>query len=636
MTSQSATSASMSRVTPEAVGLPSAAVERFLDAIDRAGVELHSMMLLRHGKVLAEGWWAPFQPDGLHLVYSLSKSFTATAIGLAIGEGLLSLDDLAISFFAEIDPATVDPNIGRTRVRDLLSMASGHREDTIDRLRFSTETDLISSFFAIAAEEVPGTWFTYNQGCTLTLSAIITRLTGLRLIDYLRPRLFHPLGIETAYWSSVGTIDFGFSGLHVCTDAVARLGQLYLDDGLWQGQRLLPEGWVAEATAHQVDNPREPQIDWRQGYGFQFWRCQNDGYRGDGAYGQFCVVLPEQDAVIALTGATEDMQSVLDAVWSELLPAYGEVRPADDGALGALHDRLSGLAIPVAAGTAHPGSAGPWRASSPDGHSPIAAISITEGPDGSWLLTIDESCRFEIPCGQGKWLTKEQTLPGDGQLVTAASGGWIDAETFEAEVFAVQTPHRLTLRCSFESGVGTLHAGWVTIPLGAPNQLSQLALCPAGIGIESSLIELDFGSVSQPNQPSGDAEPTINFEAAEQHYGYEPTTELNGVAYQAMPPVQMPIQPSFGYQQPYPPAPVAGPQKSRLAAGLFAIFLGTLGIHNFYLGRTGRAIAQLLITVLSLGVLAVVTSVWAIIEGILILTRSENYLTDAKGIPLTD
>lgn len=171
------------------------------------------------------------------------------------------------------------------------------------------------------------------------LSVIITRLTGGRLIDYLRPRLFEPLGIGPAYWAGMGPYDLGFSGLHLQTDAIARLGQLYLQDGVWNGGQLLPAGWVAQASSVQVDNPREPNPDWRQGYGFQFWRCRHNGFRGDGAYGQFCVVLPDQDAVVAITAATGDMQAILDAAWAELVPNYDaealhETADIPDGPVG--------------------------------------------------------------------------------------------------------------------------------------------------------------------------------------------------------------------------------------------------------------------------------------------------------------
>jgi len=192
LSSQTTRPAPLPRATPESQGLPSAAIEAFLDAVDTAGVELHSVMVLRHGNVLAEGWWAPYTPDGLHLLYSLSKSFTSTAIGLAVGEGLLSIDDLVSSFFPEVDADTLDPKVAGMKVRHILSMASGHHEDTMERIRLFGGEDPAAAFLSLVPEEEPGTWFTYNNGCTLMLSVIITRLTGgpilvnVRLFDAYR------------------------------------------------------------------------------------------------------------------------------------------------------------------------------------------------------------------------------------------------------------------------------------------------------------------------------------------------------------------------------------------------------------------------------------------------------------------
>ena len=199
-------------------------------------------------------------------------------------------------------------------------------------------------FLLIPPDEEPGTVFAYNQPCTYTLAAIVQRLSGQSLIEYLRPRLFEPLGIDAYAWQEYPPgRNIGFSGLHATTDAIAKLGLLYLQRGLWNGRRLLSDPWVDEATRRQVANPNEPNPDWRQGYGFQFWMARH-GYRGDGAYGQFCVILPEHDTVIATTADTADMQGMLDALWAHLLPAIGEtgravLRPTTSSRTGWLRPR---------------------------------------------------------------------------------------------------------------------------------------------------------------------------------------------------------------------------------------------------------------------------------------------------------
>ena len=203
------------RSAPAAQGVDASGVLAFLDAVQRSRLDLHSLMLVRHGHVVAEGWWAPYRADRIHLLYSLSKTFTSTAIGMAQAEGLLSIDDPVVSFFPDKVGGAASPHVKAIKVRHLLTMASGHGEDTLPALT-KGGPDMVRSFLSTAPDHQPGSFFCYNQGCTYTLSAIITRLTGQRLVDYLRPRLFDPLGIEQARWlqSEEGT-DLGYTGLHL-------------------------------------------------------------------------------------------------------------------------------------------------------------------------------------------------------------------------------------------------------------------------------------------------------------------------------------------------------------------------------------------------------------------------------------
>lgn len=343
--------------TPAAQGVDAAGIQAFLDALESdPRIEPHSLLLLRHGQVVASGWWSPYAPERLHLLYSLSKSFTATAAGFAVAEGLISLDDPVISYFPEFEADVTDPRSRAMLVRHVASMASGHAEETLDRALALDRDELVRGFLLVPPDREPGTVFAYNQPATYTLGAIVQRVTGQKLTEYLRPRLFEPLGIGEAAWihDRAGR-ELGFSGLHATTDAIARLGLLYLRGGVWEGERLLPESWVAEATRVRIAHETGPEggwPDWQQGYGFQFWISRH-GYRGDGAYGQFCVVLPEQDAVLAITSDSEEMQQVLDLTWEHLLPAFGTgPLPGREAADAALADRLTRLALPPAEGKA--------------------------------------------------------------------------------------------------------------------------------------------------------------------------------------------------------------------------------------------------------------------------------------------
>ena len=168
----------------------------------------------------------------------------------------------------------------------------------------------------------PGTFFFYNTPASYMLSAIVQKVTGQAVVDYLKPRLFDPLGIENPTWdASKQGVSLGGFGLNVRTEDIARFGQLYLQKGQWQGKQLVPAAWVETATSRMMSNGSSPTSDWEQGYGYQFWRSRHGFYRGDGAHGQFCLILPQYDTVIAITSGTRDMASVMNLVWDRLLPA---------------------------------------------------------------------------------------------------------------------------------------------------------------------------------------------------------------------------------------------------------------------------------------------------------------------------
>jgi CubicO group peptidase (beta-lactamase class C family) len=310
------------RSTPEAQGVSSDGIREFIEALDRIDTP-HSVMILRHGRVVAEAYWKPEAPDKPHVLFSLSKSFTSTAVGLAVREGKLSLDDPVLKFFPDDAPPQPSENLKAMTVRDLLTMTCGHDAD----VKGSVGPPTVKQFLAHPVPHKPGTHFQYNTPGSYLLSAIVTKVTGKTALEYLGTRLFEPLGIESPRWdASPEGPSLGGYGLFLRTEDVAKFGQLYLRKGRWDGKQLIPETWVAQATGRQVPNDRAGHAkmggDWTQGYGFQFWRCTHDAYRGDGKDGQFCVVIPEEDAVVAITALTGDMQKELNIVWDKLLPAF--------------------------------------------------------------------------------------------------------------------------------------------------------------------------------------------------------------------------------------------------------------------------------------------------------------------------
>jgi len=469
---------SLPRSTPADQQVDPAAILGFLDAVDaHPDVEMHSLMVVRRGQVVAEGWWAPYSAERPQLLYSLSKSFTATAAAFAQAEGLLGLDDTVVSHFGEFDADITDPRSRSVRVRHVAAMASGHTREMASEALARDPAEPVRGFLLIPPDREPGTVFAYSQPCTYTLASIVQRNARMPLTQYLRPRLFDPLGIGHVGWHTWPPgREQGFSGLHARTEDIAKLGQLYLQRGRWDGIQLIPEQWVAEATSIQIDNspqtenPDEPNPDWAQGYGFQFWMARH-GYRGDGAFGQFCVILPEHDTVIVTTACTLDMQAVLDAMWTHLLPGLGTTTP-DGSAHHQLTTRLGRLALPACQAGPAPADWTAWTgppftvaAGAGDGQpqSRLSSVAVAPGPDG-WQISLSEAANsVTFGVGAGDWAVSAPADARGGTIPVAASGGWLDARTLRAEIIFLETPHRLDVTCSLAGR--RAEASWRQPPL---------------------------------------------------------------------------------------------------------------------------------------------------------------------------
>lgn len=450
--------------TPEAQGISSSAILNFVEAVEKDIDALHSFMLLRHGQVVAEGWWSPYAPTEPHMLFSLSKSFTSTAVGLAVAEGHLSVTDQVIAFFPEERPDAVSANLAAMQVRHLLSMATGHTEDTTRYLHEQPDGNWVRAFLARPVEREPGTHFLYNTGATYMLSAIVQKLTGQTLLDYLRPRLFDPLGIGPATWESCPRgINTGGYGLNVTTADIARFGQLYLQKGMWQGQQLVPAAWIAEATAKQVSNGSKPESDWEQGYGYQFWRCRHGAYRGDGAFGQYCIVMPEQDVVLAITSGLGNMQAPLDIVWDQLLPALAaNSLPEDPATQAKLSQKLATLALPPVQGAATSpvaaqvsGNRYHFTLDEQQGGDPrepkLEAIAFDFADAGTTVTLCDTAGEHTVRCGNGAWIKGEMLVNRRGRQPMVASGAWTAPDTYVMQLYFYHTPFCNTITCQFDA-----------------------------------------------------------------------------------------------------------------------------------------------------------------------------------------
>ena len=323
---QPQSSSSLPRSTPEQQGISSGAIIKLIDEIEKSGIHFHSIMIVINGYVVAEGWWYPYAKGLKHQLYSLSKSFTATGVGLAVKEGKLTVEDDVISFFPEQLPATQSDYLKQLKVKHLLTMSVGHAEDTTGQLREAADGNWVKKFLSLPIANKPGAVFLYNTGATFMLSAIVQKVSGEKLIDYLKPRLFDPLQIVAIDWlENPQGINTGGYGLRVKTEDIAKLGQLYLQKGKWNDEQILTEEWVHQATTKKIDskgsNPNDPPVtDWNQGYGYQFWMSQSGGFRADGAFGQFSLVSPDHKSVVAITEESFDTQKSMKLIWDNLYP----------------------------------------------------------------------------------------------------------------------------------------------------------------------------------------------------------------------------------------------------------------------------------------------------------------------------
>ncbi len=449
----------ISRNHPEAQGLSSNAILKFLEAAKAQNLEFHSLMLLRHGQVITEGWWHPYAPEIPHMLFSLSKSFTASAIGLLSDAGKLTLDDTVISFFPNDLPPTISPNLAAMNIRHLLMMASGHTDDPTNASVHGSG-NWVKTILEHPVDFLPGTHFVYNSGATFLLSAIVQQITGKTLLEFLKPSLLEPLGILEATWgSNPQGINFGAWGLNLTTESIAKLGQLYLQKGVWNGSRILSEAWINDASSFQISNGDKPTSDWQQGYGFQFWRCQHGAYRADGAFGQYCVVMPEQDAVLVITSAVNDMQIVLNLVWEHILPHFGShVLPENPSTLTKLQDTLSKLELEGVTGentSVIASRVSNQKYKFDENHAQIEEMQFLFLEDQLEIQAKTNSGEHILKCGYNHWIAN-QTLfePTQGfknlELQKASlTGAWINENTFEFKMCFNESTFTITFILEF-------------------------------------------------------------------------------------------------------------------------------------------------------------------------------------------
>lgn len=465
------------RRAPGAQGVDAATIDTFLDAVAADGLEVHGLMVYRGGAVVAEGFWKPYAASRPHMLHSAVKSWTATAVGLAIGDGRLRLQDKVIDFFPEHRPAQASANLAAMTVADLLTMRSGHRTGSSGGEWRALTSSWVAAFLQEDVPDRPGENFIYSSGSSYMLSAIVTKVTGRTVHELLQDRVFAPLGCRSIEWDvSPEGYSTGGNGLNCMLEDVVKFGVLHLQDGVWNGTRLLPEGWVATATRGHVQDIWMAPLDGRRfqardevpatalqkrdDYGYQWWVTPHGAYRANGLFGQNCIVLPELGAVIAFNAAIAYGETrLLQHVWKILLPGLGSGRPELD-VEARLARRLQQLSLPMPVGQLRP---------------PIEAVldgrtfRMEPNEDGVEEIRVDfqpDQCRFTMKDHRGTHVVKAGMLePLEGtttmsgaklhhqyepsSLQVVATALWLDDTQLSMTWRFVETAFCDTVLCRF-------------------------------------------------------------------------------------------------------------------------------------------------------------------------------------------
>lgn len=446
----------MARSSPSQAGIDADRVMDFLDDVERAGLELHSLMLHRHGHVAVEGWRWPYTAERPRVLHSTTKSFTACAIGLAIDEGRFGLSDKVLSFFPGELPPDVSENLAAMTVEDLLTMRTGQASETSGSLWRSIESSWIAEFFKIPVVHPPGSTFVYTSAASYMLSAILSRVTGQTLHAYLKPRLFEPLGIEGESWDmGPDGINPGGNGLTARTVDMLKLGILHAQDGMWEGKRVLPESWVREATRPQGRDGG----DGSSKYGYHWVIRPQHAFSAIGVFMQTVIVYREHGATLAVTGAIENSGVLFPHVERHFPMAFG--REAGAAADARLHERLVQWKQPCAAGPST--SVLQQRISGTTFAMQSNAAGVTQvrldfAGDRCEFRLFDAEGEHRVTAGMGCWIEGRTNVPGRDlhhgyrlrDAVVIASTRWVDERTLEMEWIFVETAFRDTVTCVFE------------------------------------------------------------------------------------------------------------------------------------------------------------------------------------------
>ena len=477
----------LERVSPNQVGLDVKKLAELYQFLARPDMGLHSFMILRHGKVACEGFWAPYAPEKPHTLFSASKTFTGLAVGFAVQEGKLSLEDRVVDWFPERLPSKHCENMEKMKVKHLLTMSTGFAKDPHDfpwprpddvlatgphcchQGVELPQIDWVRNFFNHYVAYEPGTEFVYCTHGTYMLSVIVQKAVGETVSQYLNRKLFTPMGISNPSWETgPDGYSVGGWGLMLTTEQLAKVGQMMLDGGRWEGKEILSPHWIKDATSVHVtmEHLDEPDI---AGYGYQMWIDRREGcYLFRGAFGQICAVIPGKDMVIAYTGGS-DSQARRDAwekIWELAVESAG-TENLSTGEDDELKDVLASLSIPTAQGRPswQVPEAAQWSGKVyvfGDNRLNFSKFSMTFAqqagqPDFLTLGLAGES--FTVPVGYRTWLrgktcVKTEQTDTDVSIIfehVSCSGAW-ENNTYHLVMCFDETSYINTISVTFLPG----------------------------------------------------------------------------------------------------------------------------------------------------------------------------------------
>lgn len=412
--------------SPEKYGVKSINLKNFIEALshEEENQDIHSFMLMREGKVLAEGYTYPYTFDTPHEIFSGSKAFAAMAIGFAVNEGLLSIDDKIVKYFADYVPDDSDKRLNKVTVKNLLTMTVGQKGDPVHCATYSKNDNWLFNFFMREFVAEPGSEFRYDGFATYILSALINRVSGQDMMTYLNSRLFEPMDMAIPYHiKDKYGICIGYTGMRMTIGDYAKIGQMFLDDGKYKGRQILPEGWVEISSVKHIDTPKVTTgEDWNQGYCFQMWRGRHNTYRLCGAFGQMCVIIPDYNMIFAVQSGYDNnkIHLILDKFYKHI---------------------LSQIDLPM------------FEDFSANSNGIFKRITLTDIENDKCTLILHSDKDIKLPCGIGKGIVSEPLFtelvsvnPVGGKVKFCSELNYISDTEFYIKVLLVGTPARVDIK----------------------------------------------------------------------------------------------------------------------------------------------------------------------------------------------